>query len=159
MKIGDIIYYFLVCLLQWFFSENLFFQNFSPNIIFIGVFSACILSGPVKSMFFAFLLGLFMDIYSLSPFGMNALFYVIISYLIYHLKSKLDLNSFFTRIVLSFILNYIYLAFYIIFYFAYFKSTNIFLWRFLLQPVITVIFLEPFFYFAYKYKRKNNLWL
>jgi len=158
MKIGDIVFYFITCGFYWWYSNNSFLGNFSPDFIFIVVISVNIISNPIKGMFLSFLFGVFMDIYSSVNFGLYSLLYTITSYAIYHLKFKIDMNSSFSRITICFIGNFLFILIYDLFYFFTFKKINIFTFS-ILQPLWTVIFFEPIFNFIYKLKRKNNFCL
>lgn len=159
MKIGDILFYFLACSLSWWWSSNFPVFGVSPDFVFIAVFSAGVIAGPVKSLFLAFVFGLFMDVYSWGAFGLYAFFYTLVSYGIYRLKFKIDLTSPFSRVVSCLILNYVFLAAYQTVSFMIFKNSVILYKTMIFQPVFNAILLEPVFGFIHRIKARSGFWL
>ncbi len=151
MIIKSIVYYFVVCSLQYWSASHFKIFGVSLDLPFMAVFVSTSLFSPTHSMIFSFMLGFFSDFSSWGHFGLYCLSYVLISYFLNVLKNRTDLNSTFSRNLFLLLFLYFNFIFYSFFYFAIYKLW-FFGWKdFFIAPFFNLIFFEIFYRISQRY--------
>jgi len=101
----------IVCglILQILLKQYLSIFEFCPEILLLTVIYYGFKYGCLFGEIYGFFAGLFLDIFSVAPFGSNSLCFTIIGYIFGHLHKKLDETNIFVQIILVLIGSYIYL--------------------------------------------------
>ncbi|GAB4030783.1 MAG: hypothetical protein Fur0012_07260 [Elusimicrobiota bacterium] len=151
MILRSIVFYFLVCFLQYWWASHLSVFGTSPNFPLMASVTSAVLFSPSHSLIFSFMMGFFADFSSWGHFGIYCLSYTLISYMLNSLKSRTDLGSGFSRNLLFLAFFYFNLLFYSLFYFAIYKAW-FFGWKdFIFSPFLSLLLFEFFHELAERY--------
>lgn len=157
MIIKSIVYYFIICSLQYWSASHFNLFGASLDFPLMAVILSASLFSSTHSMIFSFMLGFFSDFSSWGHFGLYCLSYTLISYFLNVIKSGTDLDSVFSRnlfLLLSFYFNIIFYSF---FYFAIYRSW-FFDWKdFVIAPFFNLIFFEIFYRVSRRYLSVKNV--
>lgn len=151
MIFRSVVYYLIVCALQYWWGEHFRFFGLSLDFSFMACVSSVSLFSPVHSLVFSFFLGFFSDFSSWGHFGLYCLSYTLISYSLISLRSRADFSSGFSRNILFFSFFYLNILFYSLFYFAIYKNW-FFSWKdFIAAPFLNLLFFWLFYEISDRY--------
>ncbi len=143
------IIYFMMIFIQMLVSSNRLLSYI--DFIFIFVFFVNSQFSYLPAVLFSFFSGLYADFYYSFPIGLHSLIYVLMSYVFYLFREKIEFNFIFSRflnfIIVSFSVNFLtysisYFAgwkisfgwmniFFVLFNFIFYEIVRLFLLRFL----------------------------
>lgn len=151
MILKKVIYYLLICSLEYWTSEHLKIFGVTLNFSLMACLTSVAIFPPAQALLFSFFLGLFADFSSWGHFGLYCLSYTLIAYFLISVKNRTDLTSPFSRVIMFFLVFYFNLLFYSSFYFAIYK-TWFFGWKdFVLAPIFNILFFVIFYEISERY--------
>jgi rod shape-determining protein MreD len=110
MKNG-IVYFFLYiafCTLQFFFGKYFNVFGFFPNFILILIVYLGLTRGVVSAEIIGFLFGITWDVFSTDVFGIRAVMFTIVGYLVGMVKKDFDKDSLSAQFVIVLFVNVVY---------------------------------------------------
>jgi len=121
--LADIVILFAGMAFSWWFNQHFTFWGLSVNCVFAFVFAVSLIAGPVKSVIFAFILGLYADLLGAGHFGAYGLIYTLAAYLLNIVKVRFDFSGPFQQATAAFVLAYICPFLFWIIHFLFFNSS------------------------------------
>ncbi|MDR2676669.1 MAG: rod shape-determining protein MreD [Endomicrobium sp.] len=140
-----IIFYNVLCLLQFFFSKYISIYKISPNFVLVAIIYIGLSRGIIYAEIMGFLLGLTWDAFSSEVFGMKAMMFTIVGYFSGKIHKKFDHRKIFTQFVVISCASIIYCLGTNLFYFILMNNFNhvFFLTRLDLVNILATVFVAP----------------
>jgi rod shape-determining protein MreD len=158
-----ILFYNILYLFQFFSSRYFSICGVSPNFILIFIVYLGLSKGIVVVELIGFFLGLTWDAFSNEIFGMRAIMFTIIGYLVCRIYRNFDRKKFFTQFITIFFSGIVYWLGVSLFYFIFMNNRSKYITFFAIKSyfiniVFTVFICPVLFYIFDSIERfKNDL--
>jgi rod shape-determining protein MreD len=107
-----LLFYFLSFIFVFAFHQilKILLSSFTPHLFLLQVVYFALFYSSRISMIYGFIVGIIIDIFSITPIGLQSFVFVLISYIVGKLEEKIEKTNIFTQVIISLFASILYIA-------------------------------------------------
>lgn len=102
----EVFFWAVVSVLHWWLGNAFSSYSVAPDLLFVSMLAFSAFSPMTRGTVWAFIVGLYADMYSGSPLGANAMAYTLLSWGVQIISQRFDLYDHLTQAVIAFVLSW-----------------------------------------------------